>query len=93
MLEVVELSIFRRTSTCTVFAMFPVAMSLFVKDTGLCVALGVEHDLGSTVPPRGHVFRQESGVVVVGISHSRQTKITDLKVINTNKWRLQFKQG
>jgi len=40
--------------------------------------LGVEHDLRRPVPAGGYVLREESGVIVVGIGHTGQTKVTDL---------------
>lgn len=41
--------------------------------------LGVEHDLRRSVPTSGNVLRQESSVIVVGIRHTSQTKVTDLQ--------------
>lgn len=40
--------------------------------------LGVEHDLWRAVPARGDVLRQEPGVVVIGVSDSRQPEVTYL---------------
>lgn len=41
--------------------------------------LGVEHDLRSSVPTSGYVLCEETGVIVVRVSHTSQTKITDLQ--------------
>ena len=46
---------------------------------GLCVPLGVKHDLWRPVPPRRNVLGQESCVVVLGIRYPCQTKVTDLQ--------------
>ena len=46
--------------------------------SGLDTYLGVEHDLRCPVPAGGHVLREEPGVIVVGVGHSSQTKVTDL---------------
>ena len=47
--------------------------------TGLGVALGVQHDLRSSVPPRGNVLSQEASVVMLRVCYSGQTKVTDLE--------------
>lgn len=41
--------------------------------------LWVEHDLRSSVPTSGNVLCEETSVIVVGISHTSQTKVTDLQ--------------
>ena len=46
--------------------------------SGLDIHLGVEHDLWCPVPAGGYVLRQEPRMVVVGIGHASQTKVTDL---------------
>lgn len=43
------------------------------------VALRVEHDFRRTIPSRRNVFRQESSVIVLRISNTCKTKITNLK--------------
>ena len=43
------------------------------------VAFTVEHDLGRSVPPCGHILCQEAGVVMVGVCHSGQAEVTDLQ--------------
>ena len=45
---------------------------------GLCVALGIQHDLWGSVPPGSYVLRQEACVVVVRVSYPCQAKITYL---------------
>lgn len=47
--------------------------------TGLSIALGVEHDLRSSIPSGGHILCQESCMVMLRISNSSQTKVTDLE--------------
>ena len=52
---------------------------LVQKDTGFTVALRVKHDLRRTIPPGGHILRQEAGVVVIGVSDTGKAEVTDLK--------------
>ena len=47
--------------------------------TGFGVAFRVEHDLGSTVPSCGHILCQKPCVVMIRVSYSSQTKITNLE--------------
>lgn len=61
----------------------PVLVVSFKGTTAQCrcwldAHLGVEHDLRRPVPAGGYVLREESGVIVVGIGHTGQTKVTDL---------------
>lgn len=42
--------------------------------------LGIKHNFRSSVPPRGHVFREETRVIVLRVRNSRQTEVADLKV-------------
>lgn len=44
----------------------------------LGVLLKRQHDLGSTVPTGGHVFRHETGVVLLGRRRARQAKVAHL---------------
>lgn len=46
---------------------------------GLGVTLGIQHDLGGTVPSRCYVFRQETCVVVAGVSYPCKSKVADLR--------------
>lgn len=41
--------------------------------------LGVEHDLRCSVPTGGYILCKETSVIMVRISHTSQTKITDLQ--------------
>lgn len=41
--------------------------------------LGVKHDLWGPVPARGHIFRQEASVVMLGIRDPGKAKVTDLE--------------
>lgn len=45
-----------------------------------CADLGIEHDLGRPVPPRGHVLCQHPRVVVAGVAHPGQPEVADLEV-------------
>jgi len=44
----------------------------------LRVAFGIKHDFWRTIPPSGDIFGEKSSVVVLGICHTGQTKITYL---------------
>ena len=55
------------------------------KDTGFAVALWVEHNLRSSIPSCGNIFREEASVVVVWISNPRQTKVAYLAPYNCNQ--------
>ena len=46
-----------------------------------CVSdLSIEHDLGCPVPPGGHVLSEDPRVVMAGVTHTSQSKVTDLQV-------------
>ena len=47
--------------------------------TGFCVSFGVEHDLRSPVPTRGHILSQQSGMILFRICNPGQTKVTYLQ--------------
>lgn len=42
--------------------------------------LGVQHDLGGSVPPGGDVLGEATGVVIVGVRDARQPKVADAEV-------------
>ena len=45
---------------------------------GLRILLPREHDLGSPIPPRRHVFGHEARVVLLGVRHSSEAEVTHL---------------
>ena len=45
-----------------------------------CGDLSIEHDLRSPVPSRGHIFSEETCVIMFRVRHPREAKVTNLEI-------------